>query len=200
MRSIDFEKKVWDQRGEAMRAICQEDQTVREDEVCVLEADLRWYALQTHSHHEKQVRDRLLAKGIEPLLPLSRQRRQWSDRKVWTTVPLFRGYCFAKFALVNNLDIRMMPGVARIVGSLKPEPIRDEEIAALQQVASADCTIEPCEYFIEGTWVEVIQGPLIGLRGQFVRRTKQYGLVIRASLIQQAALIHIGADEVVAVQ
>jgi hypothetical protein len=83
---------------------------------------------------------------------------------------------------------------------LKAEPIRDEEIAALRQVASANCTIEPCDYFIEGTWVEVVQGPLAGLRGQFVRRMKHHGLVIRASLIQQAVLIHIGADEVVCIQ
>jgi transcription termination/antitermination protein NusG len=173
---------------------------MREEEAPALQTDLRWYALQTHSHHEKQVRDRLLAGGIEPFLPLSRQRRQWSDRKVWTALPLFRGYCFARFALNNSLAIRRTPGVARIVGIMKPEPIQDEEIAALQQVASAACTIEPCDYYVEGTWVEVAQGPLAGLRGQFVRRTKHHGLVIRATLIQQAALIHIGADEVVAVQ
>jgi transcription antitermination factor NusG len=119
---------------------------------------------------------------------------------VWTTFPLFRGYCFARFALDNSHDIRQTPGVARIVGILKPEPIADEEIAALQQVASADRPIEPCDYFIEGTWVEVTQGPLAGLRGQFVRRTKHHGLVIRASLIQQAALIHIGTDEVLPLQ
>jgi len=184
-----------------MRTICQQERSAGQEEVGAFEADLRWYALQTHSHHEKQVRDRLLARGIEPFLPLSRQYRQWSDRKVWTTLPLFRGYCFARFALGDDgLDIRRTPGVARIVGTLKPEPIRSEEIAALQQIALADRTIEPCDYFVEGTWVEVIRGPLLGLRGQFVRRTKHDGLVIRASLIQQAALIHIGADEVVPVQ
>ena len=171
-----------------------------EDAVTALHTDLHWFALQTHSHHEKQVRDRLQAIGIEPFLPLSRQCHQWSDRKVWTTLPLFRGYCFARFVLEDkSLDIRRTPGVARIVGSLKPEPILGEEIAALQQVALAECTIEPCDYFVEGTWVEVIRGPLLGLRGQFVRRAKDHGLVIRASLIQQAALIHIGADEVIPV-
>ena len=35
--------------------------------------------------------DRLLAVGIEPLLPLGKQCRQWSDRKVWTMLPLFSG-------------------------------------------------------------------------------------------------------------
>lgn len=169
-------------------------------DVPVLETELRWYALHTHCHQEKQVRDRLLAAGIEPFLPVSRQYRQWSDRKVWTISPLFRGYCFAKFGLDSSLAIRKTPGVARIVGIMKPEPIRPEEITALQQIASADRLIEPCDYFVEGISVEVVRGPLAGLRGEFVRRTKQHGLVIRASLIQQAALIHIEADEVAAIQ
>lgn len=85
----------------------------------------------------------------------------------------------------------------RIVGAMKPEPVRDEEIAVFQQVCVTDRMIGPYDYFTEGTWVEVVRGPLAGLRGQLVRRGKQHGLVIRASLIQQAALIHIGADEVV---
>ena len=161
------------------------------------ETELRWYAILTRSHQEKQVRDRLLAEGIEPFLPLSRVQRQWSDRKVWARSPLFRGYCFARFTLDNCLAILKTAGVARIVGILKPEPIHDEEIAVLQRVAAADCATEPYEYSTEGTWVEVIRGPLAGLRGQFVRREGHQGLVIRAALIQQAALIHIGAGEVV---
>ncbi|MBK9308266.1 MAG: UpxY family transcription antiterminator [Nitrospira sp.] len=158
--------------------------------------DRCWYAIQTHSRHEKPVRDRLMAGGIEPFLPLSKQRRQWSDRKVWTTVPLFHGYCFARFSLSDSLVVLKTPGVARIVGVSKPEPIQEEEITALQQVSSANRMMEPCDYLIEGKWVEVVQGPLTGLRGQLIRRTKHHGLVIRASLIQQAALVYIEADEV----
>lgn len=86
------------------------------------------------------------------------------------------------------------------MGAMKPEPIPDEEIAVFQQVCVTDRTIGPYDYLTEGRWVEVIHGPLAGLRGQLVRRGKQHGLVIRASLIQQAALIHIGADEVVPIQ
>ncbi len=162
--------------------------------------DSQWYALQTHSRHEIQVRNRLLSVGIEPLLPLTKQCRQWSDRKVWTTLPLFTGYCFARFALTDSLAVLTTPGIVRIVGSLKPEPIPSEEIVALQKVSSADSTMEPCDYSTEGAWVEVIRGPFVGLRGQLVRRATHHGLVIRASLLQRAALIHIGTDEVAPVQ
>jgi transcription antitermination factor NusG len=166
----------------------------------ISKTDRQWYALQTHSRHEKQVRDRLLAVGIEPLLPLGKQYRQWSDRKVWTTLPLFSGYCFANFALAGSLAVLKTPGVVRIVGAVRPEPIPTEEIAVFQQVSSVNPMMEPCDYLTEGAWVEVIRGPLIGLRGQLVRRMNHHGLVIRASLLQQAALIHIGTDEVAPVQ
>lgn len=166
----------------------------------MLSNDFQWYALQTHSRYEKQVQNRLLSIGIEPFLPLIKQCRQWSDRKVWIAVPLFTGYCFARFPLINSLAVLKTPGIVRIVGTLKPEPIPSDEITALQKVSSTDRMMEPCDYFTEGAWVEVVQGALAGLRGQLVRRAKQHGLVIRASLIQQAALIHINADEVMPIQ
>src|SRR6185312_11636305 len=183
---------------------CKDGRTARNTQVMVPEmeqetiskTDRQWYALQTHSRHEKQVRDRLLAVGIEPLLPLGKQYRQWSDRKVWTTLPIFSGYCFANFALAGSLAVLKTPGVVRIVGAVRPEPIPTEEIALLQQVSSVNPMMEPCDYLTEGAWVEVIRGPLIGLRGQLVRRAHHHGLVIRASLLQRAALIHIGSDEV----
>lgn len=190
-------KAYWDLRGEAMPAHYQAQPTHRQKEATSLANDFQWYALRTHSRHEKQVRDRLLSIGIEPLLPLSTQCRQWSDRKVRTAVPLFAGYCFARFALTHTLTVLKTPGIVRIVGVPKPEPIHPDEIIALQKVNAGDHTVEPYDYCAEGAWVEVVRGPLAGLRGQLVRRAKQYGLVIRATLIQQAVRIHIGADEVV---
>lgn len=198
----------WGSRGEAMFTTCKEERVARYTQVRVPElgqvatskTDCQWYALQTHSRHEKQVRDRLLAVGIEPLLPLGKQCRQWSDRKVWTTLPLFSGYCFASFSLTKSLAVLQTPGVVRIVGTVRPEPIPAEEIAVLQQVSSVNLMMEPCDFLTEGVWVEVIRGPLVGLRGQLVRRASHHGLVIRASLLQQAALIHIGTDEVAPAQ
>lgn len=197
-------KRPWDSRGEAMATTCKEKSAAEYAQIMVPEreqitaskTDRQWYAVQTYSRHEKQVRDRLLAVGIEPLLPLGKQCRQWSDRKVWTMLPLFSGYCFANFALAGSLAVLQMPGVVRIVGAVKPEPIPAEEIAVLQQVSSVNPLMEPCDYLTEGAWVEVIRGPLLGLRGQLVRRANHHGLVIRASLLQRAALIHIGTDEV----
>ncbi|TAL09546.1 MAG: antitermination protein NusG, partial [Nitrospirae bacterium] len=56
----------------------------------------RWYAVRTRSRHEKLVRDRLAALGLEHLLPTVHRLSQWKDRKKEVEVPLFSGYCFAR--------------------------------------------------------------------------------------------------------
>jgi hypothetical protein len=48
--------------------------------------------------------------------------------------------------------------------------------------------------------MEVVRGPLTGLRGQLLRKASHDCLVIRVHLIQQAATVHINMNEVVAVQ
>jgi transcription antitermination factor NusG len=163
----------------------------REDSVTA-----QWYALSTRSRHEKQVRDRLATIGVEPLLPVTSKLSQWSDRKACIQVPLFAGYCFARFSLGERLAILQTPGVVRIVGALRPEPIPEDELAAIKAMGFSRRPTESCDYFVEGTGVEVIRGPFAGLRGQLVRKGQQDCLVIRVRLIQQAALVHIDRREV----
>jgi len=94
---------------------------------------LRWYALRTKSRHEKLVRDRLEKQGIEPLLPTVKRLSQWKDRKKEIEVPLFSGYCFVRFGSQQKLPVLKTIGVVEVVGGgTKPEPIPDEEIAALR--------------------------------------------------------------------
>ncbi len=161
---------------------------------------LQWYALSTRSRHEKLVRDRLAGIGVEPFLPLARKLSQWSDRKVWTEMPLFSGYCFARFSLMNSHAVLQTPGIVRIVGSVMPEPIPDEELAAIKTLAESQRSFAPHDYLCKGAWVEVVRGPLTGLRGQLLRKSGHDCIVIRVHLIQQAATVHIDVNEVVAVQ
>ena len=165
--------------------------------VCELETDLHWYALRTNGHHEKRVRDRLAGVGIEPFLPLTRQSRQWSDRKVLTELPVFTGYCFARFSLRNRLRIMQISGVAGIVGCVGPEAIPDTELDAIRAVCESDRNIQCVDLFVEGMQVEIVTGSLRGLKGQFIHQAGQNYLVVRVQLIEQAVAVHIHRDEVV---
>ena len=160
----------------------------------------RWYALRTKSRHEKLVRDRLESQGVEPLLPTITKLSQWKDRRKEVVVPLFSGYCFARFAWPDRLTVQKTSGVVGIVGGGdRPEPIPDEEIAALQQLMASTLRYDASPYLREGMMVEVAKGPLKGVRGLLVRKGKRHRLVIAVHLIQQAASVEMYDSDVVPV-
>jgi transcriptional antiterminator NusG len=160
----------------------------------------RWYALKTRSRHEKQVRDRLAAQGIEPLLPTVKKLSQWKDRKKEVEVPLFSGYCFSRFAWPDRLAVQTTSGVVDIVGGGdRPESIPDEEIEAIRQLMASTLRYDAHPYLHEGMTVEVVRGPLQGVRGLLVRKGKRHRLVIAVHLIQQAASVEMYDSDVVPV-
>lgn len=164
------------------------------------ESNLQWYALRTRSRHEKQVRDWLVKRGVERLLPALGRISQWKDRKQVIELPLFPGYCFAKFLWQDRLSVLEIPGVVQIVGSGSfPEPIQDEEIDALKKLMVSTLSYDAHPYLREGMAVQVIRGPLEGARGVLIRKEKQYRLVIAVHLIQQAAAVEIDAADVIPV-
>lgn len=159
---------------------------------------LRWYALRTRSRHEKIVRDQLANQGIEPLLPTVKRLSQWKDRKKEVEVPLFFGYCFVRFVSEQKLPVLKTIGVVDIVGANHcPEPIADEEIAALRVLMTSVLPYDSHPYLHEGMMVEVIRGPLQGMRGILLRKEKRHRLVLGIRLIQQAAAVEIDVSDVV---
>lgn len=158
----------------------------------------RWYALRTRSRHEKKVRDRLASQGIAQLLPTLTRVSQWKDRKRNIELPLFSGYCFAQFMWQHKRAVLEVPGVVQIVGGgHTPEPVPDEEIAALEKLMSSSLAYDAHPYLHEGMAVEVVRGPLEGVRGVLLRKEKRYRLVISVHLIKQAAAVEIDATDVV---
>jgi len=156
--------------------------------------------LRTRSRHEKLVRDQLTSQGIEPLLPTVKRLSQWKDRRKEIDVPLFSGYCFVRFASGQKLPVLKTVGVVDIVGGgHQPEPIPDEEIIALQRLMSSVLPYDPHPYLHEGMCVEVIRGPLQGVRGMLLRKEKRHRLILGVRLIQQAAAVEIDVVDVVPV-
>ena len=159
-----------------------------------------WYALRTKSRHEKLVRDQLDKQGIEPLLPTVKRLSQWKDRKKEIEVPLFAGYCFVRFSQQEKAPVQKTIGVVEIVGSgTRPEPIPEQEIDALRQLMTSVLPYDPHPYLHEGMRVEVIRGPLQGIHGTLLRKEKRHRLVIGVHLIQQAAAVEIGVNDVAVV-
>jgi transcription termination/antitermination protein NusG len=160
----------------------------------------RWYALKTRSRHEKRVRDQLLLRDIDTFLPLCESWRQWKDRKKKIELPLFPGYCFARFPLVERLRVLNVLGVADLVSIAgRPEPVHEHELTAIQQLVATKLEYDPHPFLEEGMDVEVVRGPLAGVRGKLLRKDRVTRLVLAVTLVRQAAVVEIHPADVVPV-
>src|SRR4030095_1352646 len=74
-----------------------------------------WYVLRTRSRHEKTVRDQLVRREVETFLPIAERWSRWKDRRKKVAFPLFPGYCFARFSLVDRLRVLNVVGVAHLL-------------------------------------------------------------------------------------
>jgi len=149
---------------------------------------MSWYALYTKPRHEKKVYDQLDEKGITSFLPMAKSLRQWKDRRKWVEMPLFNGYVFIKIELKNKIEALQTHGVVKMVGfGGVPASIPDWQIEQLKQVISQPETIKLEQYLREGDAVEVIEGPLKGVKGYLREIRGQTRVAILIDGIYQSA-------------
>lgn len=159
-----------------------------------------WYVLRTRSRHERVVDKQLVDRAIESFLPLYERWSRWKDRRKRIAFPLFPGYCFARFSLTERLRILGCVGVVELVGVRGcPEPVPAAEIEALQRLTATTLQYDPHPFLEEGMEVEVIRGPLTGVRGRLLRKDRVTRLVLAVTLIRQAAVVEIHPSDVVKV-
>lgn len=163
----------------------------------VITDERQWYAVRTRSRHEKLVQEQLAGRGVEPFLPLVTRISRWKDRRKKIQIPLFSGYCFARFALPQKLLVLKAVGVVGVVGmNGYAEPIPETEIEGIQRLVASPLRYDPYPYLKEGMWVEVIRGPLMGVKGILVRKEPRDRLVLTINLIRQAASVEIDTADV----
>jgi len=158
----------------------------------------QWFAVWTRSRHEQVVREQLERKNIVAFLPTITRWSRWKDRKKKIDWPLFPGYCFVRFSLVDRLRVLNVAGVADLVGvGGRPEPVADAEIEAIQRLARTTLQYDPHPFLMEGMDVEVVRGPLTGVRGKLLRKDRVSRLVLAVTLIHQAAVVEIHPADIV---
>jgi transcription antitermination factor NusG len=134
------------------------------------------------------------AGGFESYLPLVELERQWADRKKRVAFPLFPGYVFARFRLVEMHEILKTPGVVTVVRvNGYPTPIREEELESVRRlVAGVNQTgvmPSPSDYLEEGEEVVVAEGPFKGMYGVLLEIKGRATVVVRLSAIRQAVRV-----------
>ncbi|MDH6305854.1 transcription antitermination factor NusG [Parabacteroides sp. PF5-5] len=153
-----------------------------------------WYVLYTSARAEKQVKERIMAKGYECWLPLHQARRVWSDRVKVVEVPLFNSYIFVKCQEHEIRDMIKIYGVSRIVFyNGKPAVIRQKEIDAIKEFLeqAANRTL------MVGEEVEILTGAMKHVSGKVKKIKKKYLLLY---LEQMGVSVSVSLEDVAPVK
>jgi transcription antitermination factor NusG len=163
--------------------------------VAIVEPGSSWYGVQTKPRFEKVTCTALTNKGFSTYLPLTKSRRQWSDRIAEIESPLFPGYVFCRFDPTYRLPIVTTLGVLGIVGAGRiPEPIPEEEIDAIKTVVRSGLIAEPWVYLREGDKVRIFAGALEGLEGLLVRKKSEFRVVVSVHLLQRSVAVEVDRE------
>jgi transcription antitermination factor NusG len=161
-----------------------------------------WYAIWTRSHCERLVAGQLTAKGIPPFLPEMRIRSRRRGTSAIVRTPMFPGYLFVhqvmdKACYVDVLKIRHIVRVLED-GWTRLTPIPDADMTAIQRIVEADVPVFAHSHLSHGERVSIVDGPLTGVEGVFVRGQADQGcLVISIDLLGRSVAVTIDAAAIV---
>jgi len=159
----------------------------------------QWYALYTRSRFEKKLLYELASRQVEVFLPVQEILSRWKDRKKKIWIPFFPGYIFVNHVDTpeNRYRILNIPGAVHFVGARDhSEPIPEEQITAIRRFLATSLPVDPYPHVKTGTQVEIIAGPLAGIRGILVEKRGKFRFVLQVELIRQAISVEIDASDI----
>ncbi len=147
-----------------------------------------WYAIFTRPRAEKKVYQRFIDLGYTAYLPLVTTLKQWSDRKKKVKTPLISSYVFIQIDEQYIYDVLNVPstlGVLKYLGKLAI--VRNEEIENLKLLLNNKDAIQIVEKanFSKDEEVEVIRGPLAGLKAFYVEEKGKHRVLIKIDALDR---------------
>ena len=154
-----------------------------------------WFAVTVDPKLTQPTLVTLGQKGYDAFTPFQTVVRKWRDRTSESLVPAFPGYIFVRLDVRLRLPVLTTPGVRGLVGYGKqPAAICEEEIEAIRRVMRSKLPAEAFPFPQAGDAVQLVAGPLAGLKGVLISRTKLNRVLIRVTLIQQALAVDVESD------
>ena len=161
-------------------------------------APSRWWALHTRSRFEQKVHKGLCGKSLEAFLPRIEVMSRRKDRRKKILVPMIPGYIFVRSALAPEEYHRIIQtvGVVRMVAFKgKPVPADEVEISSLMILDGTDRTVQNRSYMQKGDRVTIMEGPLKGLEGFYIRhKGKNDQVVVSVDLLQRSLEVEIEGE------
>lgn len=152
--------------------------------------DAPWRVVHTKPKQEKALAEYLQARRIDYFLPLVRRVGYRGRRKSVATVPLFPGYLFLRGDIEVGYTVERTDRVVRVI-PVSNQAELEADLSAIRLALERHGGLEPSRYPAVGEWVEVISGPLRGLRGVVERGATEDRLILGVRMLGRAAELEI---------
>lgn len=161
---------------------------------------MRWYVVYCRHRHDRTVAERLTGDGFQTYLAEYETRVTWGTRRRQVKRNLLRGYLFLEASMdaENYVRVLQTPGVVKLVGNPWPRLswVPEEQIESLRLLLKSREGFESVAYWRVGDPVEVMVGPLKGLRGLYAGMASQKGRVIASiDLLQRSLSVEVGTSD-----
>jgi transcription antitermination factor NusG len=158
----------------------------------------KWHVVYTKNQHEKRVYKDIIKCDIYSYLPLIKETREWSDRKKEIECPLFPNYLFVKTCAKDYIKILENPSVIGFVKTEnRPATIPDNQIQTIKTIVSERMEFHTNKTtFKIGNVVEVVTGPLKGIKGEIVTIDNQRFIQINLRKINKNIVVKIEKEKI----
>lgn len=161
-------------------------------ERAIQEATGLWWVAKVKPRQEKALASDCIERNIEYYLPMyiKAQRRKDNNKLRKSALCLFPGYfcycpktgfqqeLFSTGRIVNLVEVRNQKRFIR-------------ELTQIYSTIDLGVAIEPCplEQFTPGQYVEVVTGPLRGVKGTLVKVQSGHKLILSVDILGRAAIV-----------
>jgi transcription antitermination factor NusG len=136
------------------------------------ESEPKWFAVRTRFKSEKVALKQLQRLGVETYLPIRQMTRRYGRKVRKVELPLINSFVFVKVKkneYASVLETEYVAGFLKFGNNLLSIP--DQEIAMIRRLLGEDVDLEVVakeDIYEKGDWVEVIKGPLLGMKGRLL--------------------------------
>lgn len=149
----------------------------------------KWIVLHVKSRQEKSLAQDLAAIGATHFLPLVKRER----RRVVSDVPLFPGYLFLRGSREDAFRADRTRRVANII-SVKDQQQLNDELWNLHLALGRGVAPDEYKWIQRGVRVEVMSGPLQGLRGVVEDRRSMNRVILQIQMLGTAVSVPVDSD------
>jgi transcription antitermination factor NusG len=167
-------------------------QNIAENHLSELEP--RWFALHTKFRSEKAAFRRLESKGIATYLPIKTVVKQYNRKKITQDMPLIHSFVFVKIRksdYVSVLETEHVAGFLRLGRNLLSIPEQEIELMKRLLGEGIEVAAAVTHTLQKGDWVEIANGPLMGLTGRLVSIQGKEKVVVDLSLSGYSLLLNV---------